>query len=240
MQRISAKPDAPCCYIHILRRTLVKKSHIIAGLTALTAIAATSAARADDERWPRWYIGLSGGYTYMQDQDVSGATSATKLSPNDGWGLGGSIGYLPSSSMPLLNALRFEAEVTYHQNDVHSIHFNNGTSASGSGTYDSTAYMFNAFYDFPIAGSNWSPYIGGGVGMATLHLSSNSGLGNAGSSDNEFAYQGMAGIGYAPETLPNTQWTLGYRYLATSDAKFGGTDVQYSTNNIELGAKFRF
>ena len=217
----------------------MKKTHVIAGLTALTAMMTFSAAyAADEERWPRWYIGLTGGYTYMGDEDVNGGT-ATKLSLNDGFEAGGAIGYLPSSSMPLLNALRFEAEVTYHENDIHSAHLVNGTNVTGSGSLQSTAYMANAFYDFQ-TGSAWSPYIGGGIGLATMHLPSTSGAGNTESSDTEFAYQGMVGIGYTPVTIPNTQWSLGYRYLATSDANFGGTSVQYSTNNFEAGAKFRF
>ncbi len=216
----------------------MKKSFIIAGLAAFTALTAVSSAQAED-RWPMWYIGLTGGYTYMADQDISGG-SASKISLNDGFGVGGSIGYLPSSSMPLLNALRFEAEVTYHQNDIGSVHLRNGTNPSGTGTFDSTAYMANVFYDIP-TGTGWSPYIGGGLGLATLHLPTNTHVGNSSSSDDEFAYQGMVGIGYTPETIPNTQWSLGYRYLATSDAEFGnGASVKYSTNTIEAGAKFRF
>jgi outer membrane protein W len=217
----------------------VKKSFVIAGFAAFTALTAFSSAQAD-ERWPRWYIGLTGGYTYMSDEDVSSANSANKLSLNDGFGVGGSIGYLPSSSSPLINALRFEAEVTYHQNGVKSVRFDNGTSVGASGSYDSTAYMFNAFYDLPIAGSAWSPYIGAGIGMATLHLPTSSGAGNATSSDNEFAYQGLVGIGYSPESIPNTQWLLGYRYLATSDAKFSGTSVDYSTSSLEAGVHLKF
>jgi hypothetical protein len=76
--------------------------------------------------------------------------------------------------------------------------------------------------------------------MATLHISENSGVGNGNSTDNEFAYQGLVGIGYAPESIPNTQWTVGYRYLATSTGKFGGTSIDYSTSNLEAGVHLRF
>jgi opacity protein-like surface antigen len=222
----------------IVKEDSVKKSLITASIAAITAIAAFSNAQAD-ERWPLWYLGLTGGYTYMGDEDVSGG-SASKISPNNGFGVGGSIGYLPNSSIPLLNSLRLEAEVTYHQNDVGTVHLRDGGSVSGNGSFDSTAYMANIFYDLP-TGSAWSPYIGGGVGVATLHLSSNSSIGNSSSSDNEFAYQGMAGIGYSPTSIPNTQWSLGYRYLGTSDAELGnGTSVKYSTSSVEAGLKLRF
>ena len=221
----------------------MKKSWIIAAASLLTTVSAFSSAQAE-ERWPNWYIGLSGGYTYMQDEDVSGGSAANKLQANDGFGVGGSIGYLPNTSIPILNAMRFEAEVTYHENKVHRVTDNNGNEISGNGNYDSVAYMANTFYDLPIAGSPWSPYIGAGAGAATIHLNTNSGIGNSGESDNEFAYQFMAGIGYTPTSMPNTQWTLGYRYLATTDPKFSGPTgdikTEYSTNNVEVGAKFRF
>jgi len=211
----------------------MKNTHAAAALSALLVTTAFSAAHAD-ERWPRWYLGLSGGYTYMQDQDISG-TSATRLNLKDGYNIGGQIGYLPNSSIALINTLRFEAEVTYRANNVDSV----TGGGAGHGTYSSTAYMANMFYDLPTA-TAWSPYIGGGIGLANLHLDSNSGAGNTDSGDDAFAYQGMVGIGYSPEAIPNTQWTLGYRYFATNDPKFGNVSTEYSTQNVELGAKFRF
>jgi len=217
----------------------MKKSFVVTGLGVLMAAFTLSNAHADDERWPRWYIGLTGNYTIMQNQDVSN-TSTSSLQMDNGWGAGGSIGYLPSSSIPVINALRFEAEITYHDNGVSRANRVNGTQLGGNGAdYSSTAYMVNMFYDFP-TGSKWSPYIGAGIGFASLHLPTNSNAGNTGSSDNEFAYQGLVGIGYSPDSIPNTQWTLGYRYLATSDPTFGGASTEYSTNNLEVGAKFRF
>jgi opacity protein-like surface antigen len=221
----------------------VKKSLTFAtGALLMTSI--FSAAHADDtERWPRWYLGLSGGFTYMQDEDVSGG-SATKLSLDNGFGVGGSIGYLPSSSIPLINSLRFEGEVTYHQNQINKATRSNGSTFASSGNYDSTAYMLNTFYDLP-TGTNWSPYIGAGIGAATVHLDTGSGAGNTGGSDTQFAYQGLVGIGYSPDSIPNTQWTLGYRYLATTNPDFdtatgGDVKTKYSTNSVEIGGKFRF
>src|SRR5262249_9513073 len=134
----------------LVQEDLVKKSFIIAGLAAFTALTAFSSAQAE-ERWPRWYVGLTGGYTYMSDQDVScSVAGVNSISLRDGYGLGGSIGYLPSSSMPLLNALRFEVEVTYHTNNLQNVHLTNGTTIGGNGSFDSVAYMLNVFYDIPM------------------------------------------------------------------------------------------
>jgi len=214
----------------------MKKSFFVVGLGVLTAISIATSVKAD-ERWPRWYIGLTGDYTYMSDQDVSGG-SASNLQLNDGWGIGGSIGYLPSSSIPIINSLRFEAEVTYHENQISKLGHNGAAATSGTGNYEATAYMANMFYDLQ-TGTQWTPYIGGGLGFATVHLPTGL-VGNTNDSDNEFAYQGMIGVGYTPDTIPDTQWTLGYRYLATDDPKYSGASTEYSTHNIEIGAKFRF
>lgn len=220
----------------------MKKTYIAAGLGALLAFSAFSAAQAE-ERWPRWYVGLHGGYTYMSDKDISGSPGVSRMSLDNGYGYGGSIGYLPTSSAPLLNSLRFEAEVTHHTANVDKVKVS-GVNVNGHGDLSSTAYMANVYYDLP-TNNGWAPYVGAGVGMASVHLSKNSGTGNTDTTDNEFAYQALAGIGYSPSSLPNTQWILGYRYLATSDATFSGapgTNVktEYSTHSIEAGAHFRF
>jgi opacity protein-like surface antigen len=219
----------------------MKKSLWVAGFGALLLISFSSAQA--EERWPKWYVGLSGGYTYMKDEDVSGSgTSARSISLDNGFGAGGSIGYLPNFSSPFLNNLRFEGEVTYHRNSLDKVK-TASSSVSADGKYDTIAYMANAFYDLP-TGSAWSPYIGGGLGLASVHLSNNSTVANSETHDNKFAYQGLIGIGYSPETIPNTQWTLGYRYLATTDPKFSGASgdikTEYSTHSLEAGAKFRF
>lgn len=213
-----------------------------AGLGMLLVSTIVSAAHAD-ERWPRWYIGLEGGYTYMSDEDLSGATNAAKIKLNNGWGVGGSIGYLPSSSIPFINSLRFEGEVVYHENDLDQVGYKGGSTVAGNGSFSSTAYMVNAYYDLPLENSPWSPYVGGGIGLADVHLSPTQ-PGNTSGHDSEFAYQGLAGIGYTAASIPNTQWTLGYRYLATTDPRFSGPtgDIKtsYATHSVELGAKFRF
>lgn len=220
----------------------MKKSLVTAGISLLLVSTAFSSVHAE-ERWPRWYVGLSGGYTYMNDQDITGSATVSKISLQNGYGYGASLGYLPSSSSPILNAMRFELEVTHHTADVDQVKVS-GVNVVGHGNYASTAYMVNAFYDWQTS-SAWSPYVGAGMGVATVHLSTNSGAGNTETENNEFAYQALVGVGYAPSCMPNTQWTIGYRYLATTDVSLSGSGANnlkagYSSNSIEVGAKFRF
>ena len=80
--------------------------------------------------------------------------------------------------------------------------------------------------------------------MADIELSRGSGAGNTTDSDTVFAYQFLAGIGYAPSNLPSTQWTLGYRYLGTDDPEFAAgaakISTEYNSHNVEAGLKLRF
>jgi len=173
----------------------------------------------------------------MADQDLS---NNNKLSPNaSGYGIGASIGYLPSSPIPLLNVLRFEAEITYHSDTIDKIKTPSG-SIGGKGDYTSTAYMGNVFYDFQTGNKNWSPYIGAGIGVASVGLPNDSGAGNTSKTSDQFAYQGLAGLDYNPDSFPNTQLSLGYRYLSTNDPDFQSVKSQYSVHALEVGTKLRF
>lgn len=218
----------------------MKTSYAAFAVGALLAI--TSFSAQAEERWPRWYLGLTGGFTFMSDQDVSGGSSAHSISLDNGYSYGGSIGYLPTSSAPILNNMRLEFEITHHTAKVDKVN-RTGSSVNGSGYYDSTAYMANAFYDWQMDGA-WAPYVGAGAGIAQVNLSKSSGVGNVENSDSVFAYQFMAGIGYAPTSIPNTVWQLGYRYLATPDITLStgtsNTDIEYSTHSVEAGVRLRF
>jgi len=122
-----------------------------------------------------------------------------------------------------LNDVRLEAEVGYHSaDDVHYI-----------------TYMGNVYYDFnnvTTSRSGWRivPYVGAGLGDASVHNSNNGGIGSTFHHHSDtFAYQGMAGINLVSDTMPKVDWTLGYRYLGTDEH-----DLQAS--NIEAGIRYHF
>lgn len=225
---------------HLLkgRLTLKKTLFVSTCLLALVAVNASAAPRQQDERWPRWYVGLSGNLAYMDDADVD---PGRELELDSGWGISGSIGYLPPLAAPF-DRLRFELEIAYRENDTDSLKVG-GTTLSSDGDYSSTSYMANAYYDVATA-SRWTPYVGAGVGFSSVKLDSRSASLVVDDRDHVFAYQGMLGVAYSPETMPMVDWLLGYRYFATEDPKFtgstGGIESEYSTHNLEFGAHFRF
>lgn len=210
---------------------------VCAGFLALSSFSANA-----QERWPRWYVGVSGSLSYLTDADLSG-TAATDMEFDSGWGVSGAVGYLPATDMLSLNAFRFEAEVAYHTAGVDQVSFGPAT-VRGSGSLKSLAYMANMYYDIH-TDSQWMPYFGGGLGWAEVELSNGSGAGNITADDSVFAYQLMAGIGYTPYSIPNTQWSIGYRYMGTQDPSFAtgaatAFEMDYDTHNLEAGMKMRF
>jgi opacity protein-like surface antigen len=212
------------------------KLSVIAALTAATLF--TTTANADQERWPRWYVGLSGGVTFLGDTDLSGGTTG-----NLDYDMGGigtlSLGYMPPLTMQPLSNMRIEAELGYHYNQTDSLVLA-GTPTATDGYIRAISYMGNLYYDLRNM-SRWTPYFGAGAGGAQLTLSRGSNVGNTDTTDTVFAWQLMAGLGYSPVTMPMTEWTLGYRYFVAQSPEFGDIELDdYTAHNVEIGGKFRF
>lgn len=204
-------------------------------LLALGLAAMVSSAADAKETWPRWYVGLGGAWSHTQDSDASGL--GADIDFESGWGASIALGYyLPVDTGPNL-ALRTELEGAWRSSDLDSV----GGVAS-SGDYESRAVMLNIYGDFRNS-TRWTPYIGAGIGYATVELSGTA-LGLTDDKDSVLAYQGMAGVSYAPVSIPNTEWRLGYRYFATEDPSYsvGGASVEteYGTHNLEAGVNLRF
>ena len=93
-------------------------------------------------------------------------------------------------------------------------------------------------------GGPWKPYLGAGIGYAKASLDiSTSGTKIMDDSDNVFAYQAMAGVGYMVSA--STTIYGGHKYFATENPYF--TDVlgiesesEVSSHNIEVGVRFGF
>lgn len=186
--------------------------------------------------WPNWYVGLSGQVSYVGDASVKGSTTG-KIDFDTGHAWTGSIGYRPAFTDSLLDSMRFELEGQYRSADFDSI---NGVSLDR--TLAGYGAFFNAYYDI-ITGTQLTPYVGAGVGMMWWDFDS-----PALATDDVtgvFAYQLMTGFYYSPQSIPNTDWGVGYRYLDTSDPEFTNNlgnqfEHDYDSHNVELLARFRF
>jgi opacity protein-like surface antigen len=232
-----------------LTRKKAMNKYLLGSLGAFALVGAnvgvSAGAHAD------WYVSGNVGANQILDSDLnetgSGISANGELEFDTGYGLNGAVGYG-------FNNFRLEGELSYRQADIDSLTVNSVTVGSivvtSLGTFpvdgdiSSLGFMANGWYDFD-TGTDWVPYIGGGVGTAKINAEIGSIAGipvNFDESDWVFAYQAGAGIGY--NISPTVTVQLGYRYFATSDPEFesaGVTDeAEFQSHNIEVGIRFRF
>jgi opacity protein-like surface antigen len=109
----------------------------------------------------------------------------------------------------------------------------------GGGNVDTNAVQINLIKDIP-TNSKITPYIGGGVGLASSRYSVPEGS----QTGTTFAGQAKVGISYAAS--PNTDIYFGYRLLSVS----GGTSLDFWSDkpitktriqhSLDLGVRYRF
>src|ERR1039457_4805162 len=126
--------------------------------------------------------------------------------------------------------VRLEGELSYKHSEISTV--NDQTNAVHYGNVDGHvgvfAAMFNGFLDLhnntPV-----TPYLGGGIGIARLHLNKTDGISSISGSrtrlyDSDdysvFAYQAGGGLEVALNRMLSLD--LGYRYFGTSKAHFEG------------------
>jgi OmpA-OmpF porin, OOP family len=137
------------------------------------------------------------------------------------------------------NGFRTEFELAHRRNSVDS-----AGAASGNGRLRSNAFMFNALYDFNIAGP-WTPFIGAGVGGARVKSDSVRPIAGTVVDDRDtaFAWQATAGVSYAMSQRMDL--TMAYRYFSVPWVDYRtqsglAVDSDYSTHELLVGVRFRF
>ncbi len=168
---------------------------------------------------------------------------------DSGWALTGAFGYD-------FDGFRTEFELGYQQSNFKettwSSHWNNNIVTWGSTSlldYDLTAttYLVNGYYDFK-NNSGFTPFLGAGMGMATVELNNFSrGASYLGGDvdDTVFAYQFIGGVSYAFNK--NFAMDLTYRYVGAADPTYDSgdgfntkIDSEFGSNNFLLGGRFTF
>lgn len=213
-------------------------------MTTLAVAAVSSASQAED-RWPNWYVGLHGSMVFIDNVDLGGNPAVDKFEQDSGYGYGVSLGYRPYFSDSAWSDMRLELQWQHQRADIDKVSTPGG-SINSSGDVRVNAVMFNVYYDAPTSFAQLRPYVGTGLGWAKMHLqNANATLASSGDEDTVFAWNLMAGLGYVPESLPYTEWSIGYRYFSPLDSEFsfagGGTfEMEYDSHNIEAGVRFLF
>lgn len=200
-------------------------------------VAIASPAMADNARFPRWYVGGTVGGVFQSDYDI---VPGSDLSHDVGYGLSGKIGYLLPAEKGILSNIRLEGEFLYQRNDI-----DENVPGSKGDTSSKSAFV-NAVYDLN-NDTNFTPYIGGGLGVTDVKIQDSATLGIDSDSDSHMSYQLMSGVMYEPESLPLTQWVLGYRFVhVPGDLDFtnvagGKVRVEnYNSQTVETGVNLKF
>jgi opacity protein-like surface antigen len=149
--------------------------------------------------------------------------------------------------------LRIEGELSYKNGEMSSIieQISETRIANVDGRVEVLAMMFNAFLDLRNA-TPVTPYIGGGVGFATLYLSDTFGTETdtgyrtilyESDEDTVFAYQVGAGLEIALTKMFSLD--IGYRYFGTAKADFNknsftATELKVESHNASVGFRVKF
>ena len=198
----------------------MKKMVMVLAMAALVAAGASSAMAADN----------AGVYGAIYGGTAVGGTSKVKAASNHtidydaGYAVSGAIGYKFGMG------LRTELELGYQNTDVKNI---DGIATTGSLSMFNT--MINAWYDIDTK-TAFTPYIGGGIGVALPWQSAGASLDQVGNST--FAYQ--AGVGILYDVTKNLALDVSYRYRGFTETNFGDYKADNQSHNIVMGAMFRF
>lgn len=211
-----------------------------AGVIFLFATAAQAQSTPSSPHLPNpWYIAFGAGGAWYEDWALTGAPD---VSLNTGWTANTAFGrYLDD-----IRVVRLEGEVMYDEASISGV-----GGAAASGTLSNIGAMLNIYYDIR-TGTNWTPYLGGGLGYSYVTLDSlaSAGVMFAGSplsvddNDGAFAWQIKAGVTY--QFSPTWAVNLGYRYFGTDNLSFqttSGTNLNTEgtrIHNAEIGFRLHF
>ena len=199
------------------------------------------------------YLSAGAGVSFLQEADNTNRTPRVDVEStyDTGWAVSGAVGYSFSFG------LRVEGEVAYRRVELDKLKINedgglgatlggpslNGLTTPADGTESALSGMVNLWYDIN-TGTRFTPYVGGGIGVARISLDKLTvgGVEIADDHDHVFAYQLGAGVAYA--LTPKISLTADYRYFATRDAQLkdisGDFDSEFRNHSVMGGVRVGF
>ena len=216
----------------------------IATAVLFAAPALSSAANAD------FYASSFVGIANQQNQASSGAGERTAIDFDDGFVIGGAIGY--RFSAPAVGGLRVELELAYRENNVNAGTLLSDPTVAFDGDNSSLGAFGNVFYEFgniPFV----TPYVGAGIGIGgvesdVVRRNAIDDLRFGGATRTELLYQGIIGL-----TVPlgDTWEVFGEgRYYVAPGAEFDLIDTALNTRQtlesnyevlqLQAGLRYKF
>ena len=257
----------------------------VAALALGLAAASVPDARAAEAKWGegRWYVGLSVPVMFIDDTEsttkgnllgqVGGQpaqishTAKSTSEYKTGFKIAGTVGY------ELGGGFRVEGELFFARAEVDKVTYTSvnvgGQARPGkvnipiSGTADQLGGFANVWHDFQ-TGTEWIPFVGGGLGFIRIDRSDLKYDANAlaqsfspaplppgyvpelSTTETVFAYHVGGGMGY--RLTDNLILQAGYRLQAASDLEFEGRNANGNVtvtsglrvHLLEIGVRYRF
>ncbi|HED30367.1 MAG TPA: porin family protein [Prosthecochloris aestuarii] len=210
------------------------KQHVFAGVLMASFAVAGSVQTAEAAK-P--YASASGVVSIVNDAEVSIDDAFYPEGVEFDTG-GGALLALGLDS----GTIRFEGEVGYRVNGIGSVDEAIITEAlpgeapvNSAVTLETLTFMGNAYIDFGLPSAPVTPYIMGGIGLASVNFDHD----DWSEDDSVFAWQAGAGVGIT--ILPNLMLDLGYRYVAMGDPEVtvDGYKVKYELDSHTAVAGLR-
>ena len=207
---------------------------------AAVALASLAPAHAQPVSGP--YIDLGGGYNNLVDLHAhAAAADLDQVRTNYRFGPGfvgaGSIGW------GLGNGVRLEVEGAYdYNNAINRVRTPGPEATTGNqGTY---GVLANAFYDVDLTKLGipitlFQPYAGVGAGVLWTHFAPLTSVGDGavfrlGGTGENFAYQGVVGLGFPIKAVPGLKLTMDYRFIGI-DVRSGAVGTEFSPAGVAHG-----
>jgi opacity protein-like surface antigen len=206
------------------------------GWGAAAIMAAAIAMVAPPPASAQVYVTGSVGYTSPADLDVESGGVDGEFKLDGGIAANVAVGY----KFPF--GLRLEVEGGYNQVDLDKLKVL-GTSVKLNGDLDIYTATVNAFYDID-TGTMFTPYVGGGIGIAHQELSriSAPAVGVTTSSDDSTDFTWLLEGGVAIKVANSFSIVPSYRFQTiVNGGSSGGVDADDLQLHIfRLGARFSF
>jgi len=188
------------------------------------------------------YVAGSLGLLFTQDSELSSpdaTLNATARGVNAKIELDTGVALTFAAGTEIMPKVRGEVEYSFRNAGGDKLKSDVGSLGLAGFDAESMALMFNGYYDFN-SETKWKPYLGGGIGFGWVNING-AGLGVTvdQTSDAEFSYQVMGGLGYQYDA--NVTATMGYRYFGMNDPTFVNiVTASYDTHAVEIGVRYSF
>lgn len=184
--------------------------------------------------WTGFYIGLNGGYAWGK-ADVSNVFGSFSTDNQDGWLLGGTLGYNLQTGY-FVWGLEGDIGYAFIKGNTSNVGTCGITTCEVKNTWFATARGRIGY-----AADRWLPYITGGAAFAGLKVTPS---GGASSTDTHTGWTVGAGVEYAFAGGWSTK--LEYLYVDLGTATCGAatcgvtTDIKPKINIVRAGLNYRF